>query len=206
MAVTGGLMLLFVVGHLAGNLQVFAGDNGAALDKYALTLKGLPALMWGTRIVMGLAVVFHVWAALSLKLQSYAARPVGYKQLNAQEATLASRTMFWGGLSLGFYILYHLMHLTLGVASPISGTFNPNKVYLNLIQSFQNVPLSIVYILGMVALGMHLYHGFWSLFQTLGLNHPAYMPRLRMLAKVVGVVIGAGFSSIPVAILAQLIK
>lgn len=204
MAVTGFLMFGFVVGHMVGNLQVFAGDGGVKLNAYAAFLKHTPALLWGTRIGVGLSLVLHVWAAITLKHLSSEARPVAYKMVRPQESTAASRNMFWGGITLFFYVIYHLLHLTCGVAAPIE--FSHEDVYRNLIQSFQNPALAGVYVLAMGALGMHLYHGLYSLFQTLGLNHPGYMPRIRNGAKIFGLLVAAGFSSIPVAILAGLVK
>jgi len=206
MAVTGFIMFGFVVGHLVGNLQVFAGDGGVKLNAYAAFLKHTPALLWGTRIVVGLSLILHVWAAAGLKRLSNEARPVQYKFRKDLQASLPSKNMFWGGLTLFFYVVYHLLHLTIGVASPIAGSFSHENVYGNMIASFQNPALVGVYVLAMVALGMHLYHGLYSLFQTLGLNHPAYMPRIRAGAKAFGVLIALGFSSMPVAILAGLVK
>jgi succinate dehydrogenase / fumarate reductase cytochrome b subunit len=137
MAVTGFVMFGFVVGHLVGNLQVFAGDGGVKLDAYAHFLKTTPALLWGTRIVVGLSLVLHVWAAATLKRLSNEARPVAYKMRKDVQASVPSRNMFWGGITLFFYVVYHLLHFTIGVASPIAGTFNPDKVYANMITSFQ---------------------------------------------------------------------
>jgi succinate dehydrogenase / fumarate reductase cytochrome b subunit len=206
MAVTGFVMFGFVVGHLVGNLQVFAGDGGVKLNAYAHFLKTTPALLWGTRIVVGVSLVLHVWAAATLKRLSNEARPVQYKMRKDLQASVPSRNMFWGGITLFFYVVYHLLHFTIGVASPIAATFSPENVYGNMIASFQNPAMAAVYVLAMGALGMHLYHGLYSLFQTLGLNHPGYMPRIRTGAKVFGAVVAAGFCSIPVAILAGLVK
>ena len=206
MALTGFAMFGFVVVHMIGNLQVFAGDGGAALDKYAAALKAIPALLWGTRIVVGVSLILHIWAAVSLKRLSNEARPVAYKTHTMVQATLPSRNMLWGGIALFFYVVYHLMHFTVGVASPIAAGFQGHLVYRNLVTSFQNPVMSGLYILAMGALGMHLYHGLYSLFQTLGLNHPAYMPRIRTGAQVFGAAVAAGFMSIPVAVLAGLVK
>lgn len=206
MAVTGFIMFGFVCGHLVGNLQVFAGDGGVKLDEYAHFLKSHAAIIWGTRTVVGAALIAHVWSAIALKAISNAARPVAYKMHTKLESTFASSNMFWGGISLFFYIVYHLLHFTVGVASPIAGGFQGEHVYLNLVQSFSSPAMAGVYILAMGALGMHLYHGLYSLFQTLGVNHPSYMPRIRFGARVFGLAVFAGFSSIPVAILAGLVK
>lgn len=206
MAVTGFIMFGFVVGHLVGNLQVFAGDGGVKLNAYAAFLKNTPALLWGTRIVVGFSLIAHVWAAAGLKRLSNEARPVQYKMHKHLQSTAASKNMFWGGISLFFYIIYHLLHLTVGVASPIAGSFSHTNIYGNMIASFQNPALVAVYVFAMVALGMHLYHGLYSLFQTLGLSHPAYMPRIRLGAKVFGALIAIGFSSMPVAILLGAVK
>lgn len=206
MAVTGFVMFGFVVGHMVGNLQVFAGDGGVKLNAYAHFLKATPALLWGTRIVVGLSLILHVWAAVSLRNLSSDARPVQYKFRKDVQASVPSRNMFWGGITLFFYVIYHLLHLTLGVASPIASTFSVDNVYGNMIASFQNPALTAIYVLAMGALGMHLYHGLFSLFQTLGLNHPAYMPRIRTGAKVFGALVAAGFMSMPVAIFAGLVK
>lgn len=206
MAVTGVLMFGFVVAHLAGNLQIFAGDGGAKLNAYAHFLRTMPAVLWGARLVLLAALILHIWAAVSLKRLAGQARPVAYKLRKDLKATTSSRTMYWGGISLFFYVIYHLLHFTFGAASPIAQGFRQEQVYQNMVASFQNPVMSGVYILAMGALGMHLFHGLYSLFQTLGFNHPAYMPRIRLGAKVFASVVVLGFVSIPVAVLAGLVK
>jgi succinate dehydrogenase/fumarate reductase cytochrome b subunit (b558 family) len=187
MAVTGFIMFGFVVGHLVGNLQVFAGDGGVKLNAYAAFLKNTPALLWGTRIVVGFSLLAHVWAAAGLKRLSNEARPVQYKMHKHLQSTAASKNMFWGGISLFFYIIYHLLHLTVGVASPIAGSFSHTNIYGNMIASFQNPALVAVYVFAMFALG----HRF-----EMKLVNPANKRKFKVIVVGTGLAGGAGAATL----------
>jgi len=207
MALTGVVMFGFLIGHLAGNLLMFAGKNATGtayrMDEYAAQLHSMPALVWGTRVVLLLSVAAHIWAALSLASMSSAARPVAYKVVKTQQATLASKFMKYGGFLIFAFIVYHLLHFTVGVAHH---DFKPGQVYANVVAGFSQPGVSGAYAVAMVSLCLHLYHGLYSFFLTMGFNHPTYTPRIRAGAQVVAVALAAGFLSIPVAVLAGVIK
>ena len=197
MAVSGAILFLFVVGHLLGNLQVFMGAE--RFNDYARFLRIEPALLWTVRTVLLVMILLHVWASIELALlNKLEARPVGYVKKKNIGSSYASRTMYWSGPIIGAFVIYHLMQFTWGVG----GTpFEEGKAYENLVRGFQVPVISIFYIVAMVLLMMHLYHGLWSMFQTLGINHPRYTPMLRIFAKTVAILLFVGFSSIPVAVM-----
>jgi succinate dehydrogenase / fumarate reductase, cytochrome b subunit len=200
MAVSGVMLFGFLVAHLIGNLLVYRGPE--ALNGYAAALRHLGGLLWAARLGLLVAVLVHIWAAVSLTLTSWKARPQGYRSPTYQEATYASRTMRWGGVVLFLFIVYHVMHLTLGTVHPAF----TEDVYQNVISGFQVVPVSVFYILAMVALGFHLYHGLWSMLQTVGLNHPRFNGARKIFAVLFTLFIVIGNISIPVAILTGLVR
>ncbi|HWR13691.1 MAG TPA: succinate dehydrogenase cytochrome b subunit [Terriglobales bacterium] len=203
MAVTGIILFGFVVGHLLGNLQVFQGPE--KLDQYAVTLRKLGPLLWATRIVLLLSVILHIWSSFQLWLLHREARPVQYVKKANLHSTYASRTMYWSGPIILAFVIYHLLHFTFGVVHP-GGPFEHGKVYQNVVTGFQVWPVSVFYIIAMIMLCYHLYHGLWSMFQTLGFSHPVYSPVIQNLAKVIAILIAVGNISIPVAVMAGFIK
>jgi succinate dehydrogenase / fumarate reductase cytochrome b subunit len=200
MAASGAVLFGFVLGHLAGNLQVYLGP--AAINAYAEKLRHFPALLWAARVGLIVAVVLHVASAWSLTRASRAARPVGYRERESRESTYASRTMRWGGVIIALFVGYHLMHFTFGNAHP---SFVPGDVFHNMITGFRSVPVSVFYIAAMIALGLHLYHGVWSMMQTLGLSHPRYDHLRHAFATLVAVLVVAGNISFPLAVLTGLL-
>ena len=200
MAITGFILFGFVVGHLIGNLQIYAGPE--KINAYAKLLRVSMPLLWTVRLVLLAAVVLHVVAALQLKKLNWDARPVKYVKYDPAHSTLSSRTMFWGGLTLAAFVIYHLLHFTTGTVHP---DFVELSVYDNVVKGFQVLPVSTFYIIAMILLGMHLYHGLWSMLHTLGFSHPRYTPWIKRLAAVFAVLIAAGNISIPVAVLAGII-
>jgi succinate dehydrogenase / fumarate reductase cytochrome b subunit len=200
MAGSGAVLFGFVVAHMVGNLQVYLGPH--ALNAYAEKLRAVPALLWAARLGLLAAVGLHVWSAWSLTRMSRAARPVAYRARENRESTYASRTMRWGGVIVLLFIVYHLMHLTLGNAHP---SFVHGDVFHNFVVGFQSVAVSGFYIAAMIALGFHLYHGVWSMMQTLGLSHPRYDRLRHTFATLVAVVVVAGNVSFPLAVLTGLL-
>ena len=203
MAVTGFVLFGFVVGHLIGNLQIFLPPE--KINHYAATLRSLPALLWGARITLLLSVALHIWSSFQLWRLQRAARPVPYVKKANVHSTYASRTMLWSGPIILAFVIYHLLHFTFGVVHP-GGPFDPHNVYNNVVFGFRVWPVSLFYIIAMVMLCYHLYHGLWSMFQSLGFSHPVYTPWLRRFAKLVATLIAVGNISIPVAVLAGFIK
>ncbi len=199
MAVTGVVLFGFVVGHMVGNLQVYMGRE--ALNAYAVFLREVlhGAGLWIARGTLLAAVALHIWAATSLTLQNRAARPVGYREKQDLASTYASRTMRWSGVILLLFVVYHLMHFTFGNAHP---SFREGDVYHNFIAGFRVVPASAFYVVAMVCLGLHMWHGVWSMMQTVGLSHPRYNGLRKGFATLVALAVVVGNISFPVAVLA----
>jgi succinate dehydrogenase / fumarate reductase cytochrome b subunit len=203
MAVTGLILFGFVVVHMIGNLQAYLGPE--ALNAYAVWLRELlhGAGLWIARAVLLAAVVLHVWAAVALTLENWKARPVGYRRRRWEESTYASRTMVWSGPILALFIVYHLLHFTTGNVHP---NFVEGDVYHNFVTGFRVVPASLFYIVAMFSLGLHLYHGAWSMMQTLGLSHPRWNPLRKSVAWTITSVVVLGNISFPVAVLLGIIR
>jgi succinate dehydrogenase / fumarate reductase cytochrome b subunit len=205
MAVTGIVLSLFVLGHMAGNLQAFLPNGPEALDHYGAFLRELlhGTGIWFVRAGLLLAVGLHVWAYLGLTAKSWAARPNGYRVTDFEEATFASRSMRWTGPILAAFIVYHLMHLTIGNVHP---NFVEGKVYQNLVTGLAPVPVALFYVLAMGCLAFHLWHGAWSMLQTLGLSHPKYLAARKAFAVVFTLLVAGGFVLVPLAVLAGVLK
>ncbi len=198
MAASGLLLYGFVVVHMIGNLQVYLGPE--AINAYGAFLHGFlhGQGLYLARGVLLLATALHVWAAVSLTRTNLKARHVGYREWQARESSYASRTMTWTGPLLLAFIVFHLAHFTTGAAHP---EFVPGDVYRNMVVGFQNPFASAFYILAMLALGLHMYHGFWSMLQTLGVSQPRWNRVRRPLAALFAFGVVAGNISIPVAVL-----
>ena len=200
MAATGAIGLGYLIAHVMGNLLVFRG--AAQIDAYAGLLKSNPGLLWAARAVLLGAVIAHIVAAFQLARISQKSRPIGYKRWRPVGSDFASRTVRWTGPIVGIFIVYHLLHFTLGAVHP---DFHEGQVYHNVIAGFRVWWVSAFYIVAMLALFGHLYHGAWSMFQSVGLNHPKYNRLVRTLATIITIVVVAGFISIPVAVLLRFI-
>lgn len=201
MAVTGLVLVGFLFAHLAGNLGVYLGPR--AFNTYAAAIKSIPAVLWGARSVLLMSVALHIWSALQLMSRNNAARPTAYVKKTSVVSTYASRTMYMSGPILALFIVYHLMHFTVGVG----GTpFEEGKAYENLVAGFQVWYISFFYIVAMAMLCTHLFHGIWSMTQTLGFHHPKYTPRLRSAAKAIAIALFLGFASIPVSVMLGIVK
>lgn len=203
MAVTGLIGVLYVIGHMIGNLQMFQG--AARINAYGRMLHGpLNEVLWAVRVVLVLALVLHVVAAWQLTLRDRAARPVAYARRVPQVSTLASRTMRWGGVLLLVFIVVHILHFTTGTIRP-TGVFTEGDVYGNALAAFHVPWVAAFYIISMVALGLHLYHGAWSSFRSLGTAPPSPRPLKRRLALMIAVVVAVGFAVVPIAVMAGLV-
>lgn len=202
MAVTGVVLFGFVTVHMLGNLQAYMGAE--PMNHYAEFLQGMVHGMgiWVFRAVLLTAAALHAWAALSLTLANRAARPVGYRAQQLQAATWASRTMRYTGVILAAFIIYHLLHLTTGQVHP---DFVKGNAYHNFVTGFQAPLASAFYIVAQVCLGFHLWHGIWSLTQTLGFSHPRYNAARRSFAMVMAVLVAGVNISYPIAVLTGLI-
>lgn len=204
MAVTGVILIGFVIVHMLGNLKVYQGAD--AFNHYAEGLRtlgepffGYGQLLWILRIILLVAVIIHIVAAVQLVLHSRKARAIGYRKYDGDMVfSYASRTMKWGGLIILAFVIYHLLHLTFGSAHP---DFIPGDAYHNLVAGFRSWPVSIAYVLAMIPLGFHLYHGFWSMLQTFGATNPKVNRIRRPIAAALALAVVLGNVSFPVAVL-----
>lgn len=208
MATTGFIVFGFVVGHILGNLQLFMGPD--RLNAYAAFLQGSGVLKWSVRIVLGLSVVVHIISAAQVTLQNWRARPTKYAVQKFQKTTYAARTMWLGGPIIALFVVYHLLHLTTGDVHPVPAGFTPGpdgviNVYNNVVFGFQSPLSSGIYIFTMVLIGLHLYHGLWSMMQSVGLNHPKYNPLRKGFAVVFALLVAGAGISLPVAVLSGLV-
>jgi len=201
MAVTGIILFGYLVAHLLGNLQIFLGRD--RLNDYAEMLHGNPSLLWTARVVLLTSVILHIVASVQLTRMKLDARPIGYvKGRGNVQSSYASRTMMWSGPIIAAFVIYHLLDFTFGSVNP---NFQRLDVYNNVVGSFRVPAVAMAYIISMLLLGMHLYHGLWSMFQSLGFNHPRYNPLFRRFAQVFTLFLVIGNISIPLAVMTRLI-
>ena len=198
MAVSGIIGIAFLILHMLGNLQIFQG--AAKINGYAAILHGpLAEVVLAQRVVLVVSLAVHVLMAWQLTMRARAARPAEYAQRKSQVATLASRTMRVGGVLLLVFIPVHILHFTTGDIRP-AGSFVPGDVYANAIAGFHVPWVVALYLLAMIALGLHLYHGAWSSARTLGVAGAKPNPLHRPVAMVLAVALWLGFSAVPLAI------
>jgi succinate dehydrogenase / fumarate reductase, cytochrome b subunit len=207
MAVTGVVLIGFVIAHMLGNLKIFLGAE--AIDAYAVFLRtmGEPmfpygSLLWAARIVLLACLAMHITAAVQLTLMNWSARPQGYDIKRSIATTYAARTMRWSGVILALFIVYHLLHLTGGAVGFQPGQFRHLSVYINVLAGFSVWYVAVFYIVAMACLCLHLDHGVWSMLQTFGLNNARTTSALRALSRLLALVVFVGFISVPVAVLA----
>ncbi len=208
MAITGMVLFGFVLSHMTGNLKIFQGAE--KINHYSEFLRefGQPVLpykgfLWIMRLGLIGAAVLHIWSAIALTLDNRRARPKNYELRRPVQMDYASRTMRYSGFIVAGYIVYHLLHLTSGQAHP---DFVHGDVYSNLIIAFQNPLVAAIYVVVNILLSFHLYHGLWSMFQSLGIDHPAVKGLRRPFAATFAVVICLGFIAIPISIVTGLIQ
>jgi succinate dehydrogenase / fumarate reductase cytochrome b subunit len=201
MAVTGLVGVGFVCGHLLGNLLVFKGPE--AINSWGELLKSNTALLWTIRVSMLVVLTLHVSAAYSLTMLNRRARPADYDRRVRQSSTRSALTLRVGGVVLLGFIIFHLLHFTTGAVHP---AFSPTDVYGNMVIGFGSVGVVGFYFLAMASLGLHLHHGLWSFFQTMGWNHPHLNPARRRLALFLAIAVSAGFSVIPLAVAFGLVQ
>lgn len=211
MAVTGAVLVLFLVGHVLGNLKVFIGPDD--INAYARFLRevGQPEfeygqVLWIVRCVLLLCVILHIVAAAQLTRMSWQARPTAYRMRQNCESTIGSRTMRWGGLLILVFVVFHILHFTLGVVGFRRGQYIPLGVYENVIAGFSVWPVSIFYVISMAALCLHLDHGIWSAMQTLGCNTSRNEKALKIVSRLIAIAIFIGFISVPVSVMAGWIR
>ena len=208
-AITGVILMLFVIGHLLGNLQIFLGPRW--VNDYAQHLRDLGPLLWLVRIVLLVSVTLHIYFTILLAIENRRARPRGYVETEHVKATFASRHMVVSGLVVLVFIIYHLAHFTVRTADRRFALLKADPlghydVYSMMVYGFQNIYVSAFYVIGLFLLTLHLTHGSSSFFQSLGLNDKKMTPRLAFGGRVFAWLLFLGYTSIPVAVLLGLVK
>lgn len=208
MAITGLIMIAFLIVHMLGNLKIFYGPT--EFDDYAAWLRtiGEPVLhsswyLWIQRVVLLAAVLLHITAAAQLSRRDVAARPIKYSHGQRAQATFATRTMRWGGVILALFIIFHILDLTVGTVNP---DFEEGQAYHNVVESFSTWWINIIYIVAMLMLALHINHGFWSASQTLGYNSPRRDKALKVTGTVLAVVLAVGFLAVPIGVMTGLVS
>jgi len=205
MAISGGAMFMFVVGHLVGNLQIFLGPE--AINRYGHFLQSNVEIIWPARISMLAMIALHLWSAIALALENRAARPVPYANWQPTAASYASRTMIWSGFIVAAFIIYHLLHYTVMVQAinltgqdfhALTDAEGRHDIYKMVMVGFSNPFVSLFYVIAIGLLCLHLSHGVSAMFQSLGLKNHQYGPLLDPAAKIVAVLIFLGYVSIPI--------
>ncbi len=202
MGATGLILVAFVILHMAGNLQFFAGQERFNAYSHLLQVD-LIELTWLLRITLLVAVVLHIAAAYQLTMRNRAARPADYVKREPQVSTYAARTMRWGGVYLLLFIPYHLMHFTIGNVHP---AFVRGQAYGNVVIGFESVWVGIFYLGAMAFLALHLYHGAWAMFRTLGIARPSNDPLHRRLALAIAIIVPVGFSLLPLSVMLGFVR
>jgi succinate dehydrogenase / fumarate reductase, cytochrome b subunit len=202
MAVTGIIMVAYLITHVLANLLVFQGPE--QINAYSRLLHGTGGALWAARLVLLAAVVLHILAAVQLTARRRAARPVGYAGgREAQVSTFASRSIRWGGGLILVFLVYHILHFTLGT---VHASFVEGDPYHNVAAGFASPLVVLFYELAMAAVGLHLYHGIWSSGRSLGLSPASPRPLRRQLALALSVIVWAGFTAIPIAVYTGVIR
>lgn len=202
MAITGLVWVAYLITHMLANLLVFQGPGN--INAYSAFLHGTGAALWAARLVLIVALVLHVMAAIQLAERQREARPVAYAAgRKPQVSTLASRTLRWGGALILLFLVYHILHFTVGTAHP---GFVEGDPYHNVATGFHDLPVVVFYLIAMVFVGLHFYHGIWSSGRSLGVAPPSPQPLRRKLALVLGLMIWLGFSVIPIAVYAGVVR
>jgi len=195
MAVTGLILVAYLITHVLANLLVFNGPE--RINRYAQLLHSSGAALWGARLILLAALILHIIAATQLAIRSRAARPEPYAGgRDPQVSTFAARTIRWGGALILLFLIYHILHFTTGTAHPDFVELNPHH---NVSTGFRNPLVAAVYLLAMLAVGLHLYHGVWSSGRSLGLSQPSPRPLHRRVALVLAVFVWLGFTAIVIA-------
>ncbi len=197
MAVTGIILVAYLLTHVAANLLVFEGPD--RINAYAALLHGTAGALWGARLVLLAAAILHIVAAVQLTRRAQAARPVGYAGgISPQASTFASRTIRWGGALILVFLVYHILHFTTGTVHPDFIELNPHH---NVATGFRNPLVAGFYVIAMLAVGLHLYHGIWSSGRSLGMTPPSARPLQRRVALLLALFVSLGFTAIVVGVL-----
>lgn len=202
MAITGLIWVAYLITHMLANLLVFQGPD--KINAYSAFLHGTGGALWAARLVLIAALWLHVVAAIQLTARRQEARPVGYAGgYEPQVSTIAARTIRWGGALILLFLVYHILHFTVGTAHP---GFVEGSPYQNVATGFRNIFVVVLYLIAMAFVGLHLYHGLWSSGRSLGMSPPSPRPLRHSVALVLALLVWLGFSLIPIAVYAGVVR
>ena len=208
MAATGFALVMYLIIHMCGNLLIYYGRDH--INTYGMFLHSLGPILLLLRLILLLCLILHVWTSIRLKFLNMSARPVPYAKKQWIKASLTSRTMLLSGVTIFTFVVYHVMHFTLGTTNPEHFHFldpsGKHDVYSMVILGFQQLPISITYFIAMILVGFHLNHAIGSMFQTLGVSHPKYDTLIERGSAVLSVILVIGFLSVPIGVLSVLLK
>ncbi|MGE5174097.1 MAG: succinate dehydrogenase cytochrome b subunit [Betaproteobacteria bacterium] len=208
MALTGQVLVIFIIFHIAGNSTIFFH----ALNAYVVALYGLPVFVWGGRALLVAAFVFHIWYGTVLKLENYAAKSQPYAVTHYLKATFAGRYQIWTGVIIAVFLIYHLLQFTFQVTNPSlaadihQDVLGRPDVFTMVLRSFQQTAIAGVYVISLAALGLHLLHGIQSSFQTWGLTNDKTLPLIEKYGAIASVILFLWYIAIPVVIVAGILK
>ena len=204
MAASGVVLFGFSIVHMLGNMQMFVGPE--AINGYHAFLYSMPSVLWTVRAVLLFALVVHVVSAIQVTARNRRARPDRYARIDRVATSFAARTMIYGGILLLVYLVYHVAHTVVGVTAGLGYTHSAVDLYGNQVRTYQ-VPWAVALnVAGGAIFGLHVYHGAWSMFQSLGLNHARYNRGLRRAAVAVALAVTAGFIAVPLAVFAGVVR
>ncbi len=208
MAITGQILVLFIVFHIVSNSTLFFH----ALNAYVVALYNMPVFVWGGRVVLVIAFILHLYCGAVLKFENYAAKPHGYAVTHYRQATLAGRYQIWTGVVIAFFLVYHLLQFTFQMTNP---SIAANKhldmlgrpdVFTMVVRSFQQVGIAGIYVLSLAALGLHLVHGIQSSFQTWGLTSYGTLSAIEKAGTSASIVLFLWYAAIPLSVVVGLLK
>jgi succinate dehydrogenase / fumarate reductase cytochrome b subunit len=208
MAITGQVLVIFVIFHIAGNTTIFSGT----LNAYAAGLSAQKAFVWAGRVILFVSFVIHIFYGTVLKLENYAAKPYGYAVSNYIQATFVGRIQIWTGALIAVFVIYHLLQFTFQVTNPsIAADTHPDTlgkpdVFMMVVRSFQHGSIAAAYIIALAALALHLTHGIQSSFQTCGLNNDRTLSVFETSGTLAAVILFLWYTAIPVAVVAGILK
>ncbi len=208
MAITGQILVLFIVFHVVGNSTFFFH----ALNAYVMALYNLPVFVWGGRVVLVIACILHLYYGAVLKLENYAAKPRAYAVTNYRQATLAGRYQIWTGVVIAVFLVYHLLQFTFQITNPsIAADTHPDMlgrpdVFTMVVRSFQQIGIAGIYVLSLAALGLHLVHGIQSSFQTWGLANDGTLPAIEKAGNAASVVLFLWYVAIPLSVVVGILR
>jgi len=208
-AISGQMMVLFVIAHLLGNSSIFIPGG---INAYAEHIHAFPPLVWGVRLVMATMVLTHIIFGIKVTLENRRANPISYAVNKKLKATFASRNMIWTGVLLLVFIIYHLLHFTIRVMPDVASRLSTLAVgdtfdvYSMVVGSFHNGAIAGIYVVSMIFLFLHMYHGIQAFFQTMGWNNDCTLPLISRIGRVIAIIFLVGYSSIPIFILTHFLS